>query len=1078
MKKNARKWRGFAYAATLLLALGISAGAVAEQFSTPIDQYLGTHSSKLVSDDSEGELWSTYKPSADLLKANGHTDSEKLIKKFIKFGRRQAAEGSVLLKNEAGTLPLKEGSKVSLLGLRSHRMLQGATMGMPIEGPVITLEDALDETVTRTDFANTHNVVKSRAKDPVADVSKLSNFDFKDVGGDNAKFKLNPVTKSAYHKAEGTATLIGPVNTFSDSKSYNPNEPSLDELVAAEANFIDSLNEYDDAAIVVVGRQSSENLDYGKGGVAKGIGANEPLQLTANEKAIIEEAKSHAKKVIVLVNTASQIEIGDLKKDPKIGAILWVGMPGNYGTLGIADILSGKVSPSGGLSDTYATSNLSAPAMMNMGNYDLTNASEIKRGTKWRDNFFGMSHYVIECESIYTGYKYYETRYEDTVYNRFDAKSSAGATQSTTEWKYADEVAYPFGYGLTYGKGFKQELVGQPKISHSGHDFTMDFDVRVTNLDDKISGKSNVQLYGQAPYKVGGLEKASVQLLAYDKTEVLKPGASQTLTIHVDLQNLASYDMNHDNGDGTKGTWVLDDGDYFFTIGNGAHNAINNILAKKGFGKNSGMDEEGDKSKVYEYKYDYSAGDVDDATFSITKNKTKVSNHLDYSQWNYYEPGKVTELSRSKWKETYPVEYKTMTANADMKKMFNGEYYTVKTNDDTSKIVWGSKNTNYVLSDLKGASYDDPRWEDLLNQMTMEEAMGLIACGGNEFRTIDSIKFPHGLYTENSGNGIHLALNGSAITDSAPWAIEANDNNANYQLEVFACAPVVASSFNPALQEELGEIVGLQGVLMGLPILWGPGLNTHRTAYNGRNGDYYSEDPILCGVTAMEFSHGALQYGLIASPKHFAFNDQETNRAGIAPFMTEQRARETELRAFQIAVESTKYDTETHNESMLGIMVSFSKIGPVECTCSRGLMTDILQNEWGFHGYAVTDITDDMQLFSCVINAGVGGYDVRGAFTESGFSKYESCVDKVVPSVELYAKDANIQNQLKRSAHNVLYAFSQSNLMNATNSTTREIFQMTWWRGLYMGIIIVSGLAVIGSLLMAIRAEISNKGKE
>ena len=227
----------------------------------------------------------------------------------------------------------------------------------------------------------------------------------------------------------------------------------------------------------------------------------------------------------------------------------------------------------------------------------------------------------------------------------------------------------------------------------------------------------------------------------------------------------------------------------------------------------------------------------------------------------------------------------------------------------------------------------------------------------------------------------------------------------------------------------------------------------------------------------MEFAIGAQQYGLIAAPKHFAFNDQETNRSGVAPFMTEQRAREVELRAYQIAFEATKYDTAEENNGMRGLMVSFSKIGPVECTCSTGLMTNILKNEWGFQGYAVTDIYDDMDLYTAVLASGTTCYDTRGM---SGFystttldnnSRFATQVDGNTVSSTMLLGDATLQAAVKESAHNILYAMSQSHLMNRYNSTTRVEQAVTWWRVLYIGLAVVSGVLTVASAALYVTSK-------
>lgn len=640
---------------------------------------------------------------------------------------------------------------------------------------------------------------------------------------------------------------------------------------------------------------------------------------------------------------------------------------------------------------------------------------------------------------------------------------------------------YPFGFGLSYTT-FTQEIVGEPVISHAGHDFTMDFTVKVTNTGS-VAGKSNIQLYAQAPYLPGGVEKSSIQLAAYDMTGVIEPGASETKVIHVDLQDIASYDMAHKNPDGTQGTWILDAGTYYFTVAYGAHAALNNVLAKQGrtVGNTDGlMDADGNVAAVYEFQYNGINGAVDDQTFAVSKNNVTVSNHLEYADWNHYEPGKVTQLSRSDWSGTWPMEYEKLKAPESMLADLNGRYYTVKTDDDTSGIVFGADN-GLKFYDLAFTDFDDPAWQKLIDQMTIEECLGLIAYGGNEFRDIPSIGFLRGSFTENSGNGIQSEI-GDARVD-APWKVKSDDNNSHFYLELYATAPTVAASFNPDLQFRMGEEVSLQALYVGLPILWGPGLNTHRMAYNGRSGDYYSEDPILTGNTGMEFAIGAFKYGLLASPKHFAFNDQETNRGGVAPFMTEQRAREVELRAFQIPMEANKYDAkapaywtgeENHDFGMRGMMTSFSKIGAVECTASEGLITDIARNEWGFKGYVVTDIGDDTDLFAAVANAGVTGYDLRGRFTESGFEAHTT--DGQPISAEMFKGDANILIRIKEAAHNTLWAFCQTSLMNAFDSTTSYQSVMTWWRVAYTAAIAAAGvLFVLFATLYAVSAVKSGK---
>lgn len=1077
MIKKTGLFRVLTFVMAFMFALSSILGIMLERFRQQVDETLGTRSQIVVTDE-DGSAWSAFTPPEELLKENGHLDTKKTIQHFMDFGRELAASGTVLLKNE-GALPLKEGSSITLLGMKSHFPILASGQGMPIVGPVIPLEDALSK--NRTDFRNpARNVWRNNIK---PDYSTLDDFDY--VG---ANMKLNPVPMVAYEEFSkqftgwGSYTYIPSMMSFNSELSKHFDDPSIEQIETYAPDFRASLKEYNDAAIVVVGRPSSENGDYQVGGVWEGQGNTEPLELTTNERDIIKVATDNFEKVIVLVNCANPMEIAELQNNDKVDAIVWIGHPGAFGMLGVCDVLTGKVNPSAGLPDTYATKNLSAPAMVNFGNYKFTNFN--KEGNPEEEiTRHSSSSYVIEPEGIYVGYRYYETRYYDIIQGTGNADSTVGAVASEGNWRYNEEVVYPFGYGLSYTT-FKQEIVGEPVITRAGHNFTMDFTVKVTNTGS-VKGKSNVQLYAQVPYIQGGVEKSAVQLAAYDITGEIAPGKSETLTIHVDMQDIASYDMTHTNADGTKGTWILDAGDYYFTVANGSHNALNNILAKQGktVANTKGlMDADGDVKAVYHYEYNGIDGNVDDITFAVTKNNVAVSNQLDYGDWNYYEPGRVTHLSRSDWSGTWPVEYKDLAAPKSMLADLNGKYYQVRTTDDTSNIVFGANN-GMKFYDLAFTEYDDPAWQDLIDQMTVEECLGLIAYGGNEFRNIPSIGFLRGLFTENSGNGMQSEI-GDARVD-APWKVEEDDPNAHYYLEIYATAPTVAASFDPDLQFRMGEEVGLQALIVGLPILWGPGLNTHRMAYNGRNGDYYSEDPVLTGNVGMEFAIGAFKYGLLAAPKHYAFNDQETNRSGIAPFMTEQRAREIELRAFQIPIEANKYNeaapeywtgNEDHDFGMRGMMTSFSKIGAVECTASKGLLTGIARDEWGFVGYIVTDISDDLDLFASVVEAGATGYDLRGRFAEEGFPSHTNEGQPI--SAKMFEGDATILNQIKEAAHNTIWAFCQTNLMNAYNASTSFQQLATWWRVLYTVAIAVTGIMFVGSAALYTISVCKNKKEE
>lgn len=645
-------------------------------------------------------------------------------------------------------------------------------------------------------------------------------------------------------------------------------------------------------------------------------------------------------------------------------------------------------------------------------------------------------------------------------------------------------MAYGFGYGLSY-TDFQYEFDGQPVFDISVDEETgapsayATFNVKVTNVGD-VPGKTSVQIYGQAPYIAGGVEKSAIQLLNFEKSSVLEPGASEVVPVRVDLQYIASYDESYDNGDGTMGTYIMDPGAYYFAVGNGAHDALNHIMAAQGMDA-ARMVGEGNPAQAYMQQIDENF--ISKTMFSVSKTGHKISNQLPYADWNYYQPGEVTYLSRSDWAGTYPKSYTEMTlTNEELINNLNGKTYTLQTGDDTSDILWGQDN-GIQFYEMFGVPYDDPKWDSLLDQLTLEEAMYIFSFGGPSIPGADSIGTVETYMTENAGNGVAVSLNASK-DPNAPWAIPSSDVNGNWHPQVFGNAPLIAASFNPELMYELGEFTGIESLFTGINILWGPGLNTHRHAYNGRNGEYYSEDPVLSGVAAMEFAIGALDYGLVAAPKHFAFNDQESERGGVSPYMTEQRAREVELRAYQIAFEATKYDTEENDAGMRGLMTSFSKIGSIECTTSEGLMTEILANEWGFIGYAVTDIYDDTDLWSAVLNAGTTCFDTRGQSGFYGTTTLENCslfqnqVDGSKLSAHMIDGDANLQMKLKEAVHKNIYAWTESHLMNRYNATTHIESQMTWWRAIYYGMTGVSGAVLVLSVVMYGVTSIRKKEEE
>ena len=1033
-KPKVGMWSGLTAVTAVLTAGAIVGTTVAFHYTTTVNNYLDADTYKIIRGDSDEDT--------EYFKSDFTSDEERESYE-AELCAQVEAEGAALLKNDNNALPLASGAKVSLFGHGSVDLMYGGTGSGSVDtSKAPNFKQALEDQGIQ---------VNNTLWDLYSSDDMMKNYS-----------RITPVAIS---------------DTLEANTQYAVNEAPWSKLSSAESSFAD----YGDAAIVVFSRSGGEGADLpsGENGTndswIKGQeGDGNYLALSAEEKELLQNLKTLKdngtfKKIIVLINSSNAVEMDFLNpeicgEDYGIDSAMWIGDVGQTGINGVAQLLAGEATPSGSLVDSYLYDNMANPAMYNFYTQAYPNAADYNLLTDGPD-VQGM--YSVYQEGIYLDYRYYETRYADCVNGVGNAASPVGAYASSTEWNYDNEVAYGFGYGLSYTT-FTQEIQGQPEISVNIDSETgapqayATFNVKVTNTG-KVPGKTSVQIYGQAPYTEGGLEKVAIQLLNFEKSSELAPGASEIVSVKVDLQYIASYDMEHDNGDGTTGTYVLDPGTYYFAAGNGAHDALNNILVLQGADESKMV---GTGSAAAAVAQEITEDLISRTAFSVSKTGEKISNQIPYADWNYYQPGEVTYLTRADWAGTFPKTYDQMTLTSEkLISDLNGNYYTIATDDDTSDIKWG-ENSNLMFYQMFGLDFDDPKWDELLDKMTLEEAQYLATYGGPSIPGVESIGTVETYMTENAGNGVAVNLNASKDTN-APWTIGADDPNGNWHPEVFANAPLVAASFNNELYKAVGEFVGEESLFVGIPILWGPGMNTHRQAYNGRNGEYYSEDPVLTGNAGMEFAIGALEYGLIAAPKHYAFNDQESERGGVSPYMTEQRAREIELRAYQIAFEATKYDTDDYDAGMRGLMTSFSKIGGVECTSSVGMNTNILKKEWGFKGYAVTDIYDDTDLYGAVLNSGVTCFDTRGI---SGFygsttletdSTFATQVDGSSVSSTLLNGDANLQQHVKESAHNILYAMAHSNLMNRYNSTTRIVQSMTWWRAAYIALIAVSGVLTV-----------------
>lgn len=1022
MFRKSKVWRGLTLVCVLFLVLSTIAGNILETYRTAVDAYFGTSSVKTVTEVSEDEddIW-TYK--------SIFTSAKDAYEGFKEFAIQESQETVALLKNEANVLPISNDAKITLFGVRSYSPVYGSSGGSITDGK-----------------------------------STVEIFDaFAERG-----FQLNPSMLATYEEyfsdMEWTKPRYGSgiIPQYAEITAYDdPHELTLEELRALNPNFDQDYASYNDAAIVVVGRPGGENEDGyypGEEGLADGVSTvtGNILSLSDEEMEIINEAKENFDTVIVLINAVNQMEIANLENDPEIDAVLWIGFPGAYGFYGVADVLNGTVSPSAHLGDIYAKNSVLAPAMRNYGNIPWENASDFSPEAN-------VNSYLIQAEGIYAGYRYYETRYADIVLGNGGETASAGTytnedgTVATENgiWNYENEVVYPFGYGLSYTT-FEQAL---DEVNVLGTKEAASVTVTVTNTGSS-AGKSVVQVYAQVPYtdydKQYQIEKSAIQLMDFEKTKTLKPGESQTITMEIDLANLASYDSQNAK------TFIVDPGDYYLTIGNDAHDALNNILAAQGKTTADGMTADGNSDKTYKWNW---TGDVDDETFSVSKAGVNITNALsdgDYAMdINAFIPDTATYLSRSDWDGTFPQTYSGLKANETLSRLLGNDLIPISENDDVADLTFGDTTSELTLNDLKGADFDDPRWAELVDKVSVSEFLSFAENAFHNIAAIESVGLlQHQADDGPGGSDSHYLTEGSY--QGEPYS-DAEDYD--YGTRVAPSPMNLAYSWNKELAYKNGEIIlGESTLVLNLPIMIGPGMNIHRHAYNSRGVEYYSEDPILSGYIGSAVVQGAQSKGTLVNIKHAAFNDQEINRSGIAVFMTEQKARELELRNLQQAFEANgkpasyvgdESKDDTYTTGALGVMTSYNRIGAVAPSANRGVMVQIMRDEWDFNGYSVTDFTG-VSLKAAPkesILAGITAFCGFGISDEINYWNAESL-----------SGDKDMLEAIKQNTHYLLYALANSAAMNGVNSTTYSVDVMTWWRMLYTVLIVVFAIGTLGSI--------------
>lgn len=801
---------------------------------------------------------------------------------------------------------------------------------------------------------------------------------------EQAGFDVNPTLTEFY------TTGAGKDYRKTSTDAYGKGTFAVNEVPAsAYTDDVEkSFASYNDAAIVVIGRSGSESQDLPTDKLASGYTY---LQLDDDERAMLKMASDNFDKVVVLLNTQNPMELADLEDD-SIDAVMWIGSLGQTGAGGVAEALNGTVNPSGHLPDTYAYDLKSAPSSANFGSYAIVNGT---------DRF--TSSYMAYAEGIYVGYRYYETRYEDVVLGN----------EARSNYDYTKQVAYPFGYGLSY-TDFTWSDYSMKKA-----DGGFDISVKVTNTG-KTAGKDVVQLYMQSPYtdydKANGIEKASVELVGYAKTDTLKAGASETVTVHVDQESMKTYDS------AGEGTYIMDAGDYYLAAGTDAHNALNNILAAKGKTTADGMTENGNAALAAKH----TVHSQDNTTYAKSAaTDEKISNQFDDVDLTTYD-NSFTYLSRSDWTGSWPATYADGKWTASQKFLDALTIDTAqsepeqKPTTDTDNPSYGKLNASMLMD----TDYADESWSALIGQMSVKELDQLVRIGGYATKSVSSTQLP--ATTDKDGPaGISSTLVGG-------------ESGMGYPSEI-----VIAATWNSDLAESFGKAIGEDSLALKVAVWYGPACNIHRNPYGGRAFEYFSEDSYLSGAMCAKVVAGAGSKGVVSTVKHFALNDQETNRMGGAIFANEQTIRQLYLRPFEMSV---------RDGGATAMMASMNRIGSRWTGGHKGPMTNTLRGEWGFNGFVVTDQASYSVFAYEDLREGLEAGTDLWLNTDAGLWKLpdDDMTDGVI---------ANMQ----RAAHNISYAISRSNAMNGLSANSKIVKVTPLWR---WGVYALDGVVTVGAVAL------------
>ncbi len=782
----------------------------------------------------------------------------------------------------------------------------------------------------------------------------------------DAGFVTNPTLKSFYESSQS-----GPVRTANSSDLDNGDNQKIATAETPQNKYTDAVRnsyaDYSDAALVVITRIGGEGFDLPRyQGDSEGAASPDShyLELDQNEIDLLTAATDGTfKRVVVVFNTPSSFEATFLKDSAyaafadKIDAAVWIGFTGSNGITALGEILNGDVNPSGRLVDTWAADFTKNPSFVNFGTGCLPDTT---------DKYDGGMYYSVDYEEgIYVGYRYYETR---------------GETDGE-DW-YNANVVYPFGYGLSYTTF--DWTVGDASASEIELGTTITVPVTVKNTGS-VAGKDVVQLYASAPYTLGGIEKAHKVLVGFAKTKLLQPGESETVTVSFDPYSAASYDYRDANSNGFSG-YELEAGEYTLYVSRNAHESEKAIALNLAADVQIGTDPTTDSEVVNRY--------------------TDSENFLD-SDWQL-----DTMLSRADWEGTWPTP-QTAQQHAGTDRLYEeirSEEHNNPTDFDSEEYPWFGEEPTLTLRDLLPSaeaegyepvvSYDDERWEELMMGCDEEEMIALINNGAYHTLAMESVGLPATIHGDGP-SGFTCFMSKEQVNGTCQYVSE----------------PVMASTWNINLMNELGEAIGEEGTIgdkaTGQPYssIYAPGVNIHRSPFGGRCSEYFSEDSFISGMMGAAEVQGIQSRGVLPTVKHFVANEQETHRSigGDLSWLSEQALREIYLKPFEYTVKLG----ETR-----GIMTSFNRIGTRWTGGDYRLLTEILRNEWGFNGLVICDFNTIPQYMIPRMMFYAGG-------------SLDLATQQSAMWTDCDTSDAGDAIVLMRAVKDVMYALVNSNAMNA-----------------------------------------------